>query len=172
MEIDLRTFDDVDWNTDLFRFHFSEATVPNPGDAIFEHLPPAHYSVERVQFVPTSNNAQLMTMTDRQLAKIESSQQTTVRIERNIGSPLTGLVRGLEDANIRYALLTIRYWGPEEQPGQNGKPIRWATAFEVIPITSQGEFTTDPITPGKYWADYLRSNLTVRINRNPTLEAT
>jgi beta-lactamase regulating signal transducer with metallopeptidase domain/thiol-disulfide isomerase/thioredoxin len=153
VEIELRTFDDVDWNTDLFRFHFSEAKVLNPGDTVFEHLPPARYSVERVQFVPTSNNAQLMTMTDRQLAKVESNRQTTISIGRKSGRPLIGRVQGLKDEDLRFALLTIRYWGPEEQPGQNGKPSRGATAFEVIPITSHGEFTTDPIPPGKYWAE-------------------
>ncbi len=92
-------------------------------------------------------------MMDRQLVDVVSEQRSSVRFERKAGRPLAGRVRGLEDANLRLAQLTIRYWGPEEQPGQQGKPVRWATTFQVLPLTSQGDFTTDPIPAGKYWAD-------------------
>ena len=62
-------------------------------------------------------------------------------------------MRGLENVDLRHAHVTINYFGPEEEPGKDGKRIRYGTAFDVIPITSEGSFTTDPIPPGKYMLD-------------------
>ena len=42
-EIDLRTFDGVNWTPDLFRFHFGSFPLPTNGDNLFEHLPPAQF---------------------------------------------------------------------------------------------------------------------------------
>ena len=94
-----------------------------------------------------------MVMTDRQLVTIRSNHRSSIRFERKLGRPLTGRVRGLEDVDLRVARLTIQYWGPEEEPGRDGKPSRRATTFAVLLLTSNGEFTTDPIPPGKYWAE-------------------
>jgi thiol-disulfide isomerase/thioredoxin len=59
-------------------------------------------------------------------------------------------VRGLENTELRYAYVTIQYTGPEEQFGPDGRRGRRFLAFDVIPITSDGRFTTDPIPPGQY----------------------
>ena len=91
----------------------------------------------------------LMNPADRKLVKVESDQRATVRIDRKVGRPLKGQVRGLEDVELDHAHVTIEYFGAQE--GQwNGRPYTPGTAFDAIPITSQGDFTTDPIPPGKY----------------------
>jgi beta-lactamase regulating signal transducer with metallopeptidase domain len=177
VEIELRTFDGVDWNPDMLRVHFGESSIANPDLTVFEHLPPALYAVERGQQTRTGEHEILNTFADRQLAKIEPNKRTMLRIERKIGHPLRGQVRGLEKVDLRYALVTVMYWGPEEQPSNYRGPVnkgdasirrlfgetspkkppvqraRFLTAFDVIPVTSEGGFTTDPIPPGKYWVD-------------------
>ncbi len=59
-------------------------------------------------------------------------------------------MRGLEKEDLRYAHVTINYFAPGEEPGKDGKPVQYMTALDVIPITSDGAFKTDPIPPGKY----------------------
>ena len=63
------------------------------------------------------------------------------------------MVRGLEDIELAYAHIAIHRLGPEEILGNEGKLGRMYIAFDVIPIASDGHFTTDPIPPGKYSAD-------------------
>jgi RNA polymerase sigma factor (sigma-70 family) len=151
--IQLRTWDGVDWDTDVLRFHMSSYSVTNPGETVFEHLPPGKYAVEREQETPSGNRSVLLTAADRQLVKVEPEQRATVRFERKRGRPLTGQVRGLENVELRYAHVMIQYPGPEEQFGHDRRRVRQYTAFDVIPITSAGRFTTDRIPPGKYMLD-------------------
>jgi RNA polymerase sigma factor (sigma-70 family) len=135
--------------SDFLRFHSSSYTAKNPGETVFEHLPPGEYAVERVLHTPTGTDSVLMTMADRQRVKVEASRQATVRFERKVGRPITGRVRGLENIALRYAHVTIMYTAaPERFP--DGKTGRQYTAFDVLPIKSDGRFTTDPIPPGKY----------------------
>ena len=61
VEVELRTFDGASWNKNVLRFHFGTYSVPNPGERVFEHLPPAQYSVERFQETPTGKNSDLVT---------------------------------------------------------------------------------------------------------------
>jgi RNA polymerase sigma factor (sigma-70 family) len=148
----LRTFDGVAWDTDALRFHCGEFAVPNPGEAVFEHLPPAVYSVERSEEVRTGSNSVLMNLADRQSAKVKPGKRAVIRFEHKVGHPLVGQVRGLENVQLRYANVTIMYAGPEERQ-RNGKTYRQYTTFEAIPIGSDGRFKTDPLPPGKYFAD-------------------
>jgi RNA polymerase sigma factor (sigma-70 family) len=148
----LRTFDGVEWDADALRFHEGMFSVPNPGETVFEHLPPAVYSVERGEKVQTGSNHVLLNLADRQLTKVEANQRAAVRFEHRVGRPLAGQVRGLENVELRYALVTIRYAGPEERQ-RNGQTYRQYTAFEVIAVGSDGRFRTDPMPPGKYLAD-------------------
>ena len=150
--IELRTFDGASEITDSLHFHMSTFSLENPGETLFEHLPPGRYAVQRYQETETGPNSKLLTDADRQLVEIESAKQATVRFERKTGRPLAGRVRGLEDVELRFAIVTIRYLGPEEVLGNDGKRARMYVAFDVIPIDSDGHFTTDPIPPGKYWA--------------------
>jgi beta-lactamase regulating signal transducer with metallopeptidase domain/thiol-disulfide isomerase/thioredoxin len=150
--IDLKTFDGIAWNTDSLRFHMSSFSLVNPGETVFDHLAPAQYSVQRFQETKTDRNSALMTGADRRLVKIESAKRAIIHLERGIGQPLSGQVRGLENVELRYAHLTISCLGPEEVVGKDGHRSRVNTAFDVIPITSEGRFTTDPIAPGKYSA--------------------
>ncbi len=150
--IELKTFKGASGITDSLRFHISNFSVENPGEKSFEHLPPGQYAVQRYQETKTGPRGVLMSGADRQLAEIESAQRATIRFERKTGRPLSGLVRGLEDVKLRYAYVTINSLGPEEVLGQDGRLGRMGIAFDVIPITSEGRFTTDPIPPGDYTA--------------------
>ncbi len=151
--IELKTFDGVTWNTDTLRFHMGTFSLDNPGEKLFEHLPSGQYAVTRYQETKTDPNSTLMMEADRQVVDIESAKRTTIQFERKTGRPLSGVVRGLENVELRYAYLRISYPGPEEVLGHDGKRSRMYLAFDVIPITSDGRFTTDPIPPGKYSAD-------------------
>jgi RNA polymerase sigma factor (sigma-70 family) len=164
----LRTFDGTEWDTDALRFHEGEFSVPNPGETVFEHLPPAVYSVERDEQVRTSSNTVLMNLADRQLAKVAANQRVAIRFEHKVGRPLKGQVRGLENVELRNALVTIMYAGPEERH-RNGKTYRQYTTFEVIAIASDGRFKTDPMPPGKYFANVsaVRSSTPVQSTEHP-----
>ena len=151
--IELKTFDGLDWDTDSLRFHMSSFSLANPGETVFEHLPPGQYSVQRFEETKTDRNTVTISGADRRLIKIESAKRAIVRLERRIGQPLSGRVRGLEDVELRYAHLTISSIGPEEVVGKDGRRGRLYSAFDVIPITPEGRFTTDPIAPGKYSAN-------------------
>jgi RNA polymerase sigma factor (sigma-70 family) len=142
------TLQDTERESDSLRFHSSSYSVKNPGETVFEHLPPGEYTVQREIDTPTGSTV-LMTMADRQRVKVEAGKQATVRFERKKGRPITGRVRGLENVPLRYAHVTIMYAAALERfPG--GKSARPYTAFDVLPIKSDGRFTTDPIPPGKY----------------------
>ena len=67
-------------------------------------------------------------------------------------SRLKGRVVGLENADLKFALLTIGHTGPEEVLNKEGHRGRLAVTFDVISIDSSGQFTTDPIPPGQYYA--------------------
>ena len=151
--IELRSFDGIVWNTDFLRFDARTFFMTNPGETVFEHLPPGHYAVQRRQMMKIGPNRNLMTSVDRRLVKIESTKHASIEFERKIGKPLSGQVQGLETSELRYAHLTISYPGPEEVFGNDGKRSRMIVAFDVIPITADGRFTTDPIPPGKYTAE-------------------
>lgn len=56
----------------------------------------------------------------------------------------------MENVELRYAYLTISHLGPEEVFKNGEKRQRIFVAFDVIPITSDGRFTTDRIPPGEY----------------------
>lgn len=150
--IELKTFDGVAWNTDCLRFHFSSFSLVNPGETVFEHLPPGQYAVQRDVETRTGSNTVLQTGADRRLVEIESARRAIIRFDRSVGQPLSGRVRGLENVELREAHLTIDHPGPEEVFGQDGRRGRRMVAFDVIPITSEGRFTTDRIPPGAYSA--------------------
>ena len=54
--IELRKINGVAWNTDFLRFHESTFSLVNPGETVFEHLPPGQYSVQRCQETKTGSN--------------------------------------------------------------------------------------------------------------------
>ncbi|HEY1602218.1 MAG TPA: hypothetical protein VGG64_21630 [Pirellulales bacterium] len=151
--IELRSFDGIVWNTDAVRFHFSNCLIKNPGETMFEGLPPGRYAVQRNQMLETGERTMLINLSDRQLVTVESNKRATVRFSREAGRPMSGKVRGLEDLKLGHAHVTINYFGPEEEPGRDGKRLRYGTVFEAIPINADGAFTTDPIPPGDYWID-------------------
>jgi RNA polymerase sigma factor (sigma-70 family) len=149
--VELRTFDSTDWDTDVLHFHNPTLLVPNPGEKVIDHLPPGQYAVERLQKTLIAKNRGLLLQTDRQLVKIQPNQRTTVGFDRKAGRPLVGQIRGLEKIDLRYAHVTITYWGPEERFDPNyGQHVRQMTGFDVLPIQSDGRFTTDPIPPRTY----------------------
>jgi RNA polymerase sigma factor (sigma-70 family) len=149
VNIESRTLEGVGWCDDILRFHFGSFSVANPGEKMFEHLPPGQYVVQRFQETPMGRGA-LVTASDRQLAKVGPNQSVTIRIDRRVGRSLKGQVRGLENIKLRYARVMIQYPGPEEQSDANGRRGRMLTGFDTIPIKADGRFTTDPIPPGEY----------------------
>jgi len=150
--IELTSFDGVTWHSDSLRFHMSSYSLANPGERVFEHLPPGHYAVQLYNEAQTGPNSRLLTDMDRQLVEVAAEKQSSIRFDRKIGRPLTGQVLGLENADLRYARLTIQHVGPEEVLGKDGRRGRRYLAFDVISINSDGRFTTDPIPPGEYTA--------------------
>ncbi len=135
--------------SDSFFFHPEFHSVANPGETAFKHLPPGQYLVQRVLNIQTGKSTVLMVDADRQQVKVEAGKQTTVRFERKTGRPLSGRVRGLEKVKLRYGHVEITYFGPPERlPGGNSRRI--VTMFDVLPIQSDGRFTTNPIPPGMY----------------------
>ena len=58
--VELRSFDQSNWNPDFLRFHFG-THGKNPGETVFEHLPPATYAVERNELTKTGRRSVLMT---------------------------------------------------------------------------------------------------------------
>jgi thiol-disulfide isomerase/thioredoxin len=150
--IELTSFDGVTWHSDSLRFHMSSYSLVNPGEKVFEHLSPGHYAVQLYNEARTGANSRLLTDMDRQLVEVASEKQSSIRFDRKIGRPLAGQVLGMENADLRYALLTIHHAGPEEVLGNDGRRGRRYLAFDVISINSDGRFTTDPIPPGKYTA--------------------
>jgi thiol-disulfide isomerase/thioredoxin len=147
--IQLQQLDGGDWDADSLRFHFSSSEVKNPGETLFEHLPPGRYVVERYQQTGTGRKVGMFNC-DRQLVSVGPGRPASVRFERGAGRPVTGRVRGLEGADLRYAYVSIHYPGPEEHLGKDGRRGRMITGFDSIPITSDGRFKTDPMPPGRY----------------------
>ena len=152
--VELKSMDGKRQSPDVLRFHMSEFKLKNPGETVFEHLPPAEFTVQ-VQFeTKTDPNTTLLSGADRQLVMVESGKAVEVQFERKTGRPLKGLVRGLEDVELRYAYLTVQHPGPEEE-FEEGRRSRMYVAYDVLPISGDGRFTINPIPPGKYWASLL-----------------
>ncbi len=150
LNIQSQKLDGGEWNGDTLRLHFSSTHAKNPGESLFEHLPPGEYAVERFLEVPGAKNTTLLAGADQQLVQVAAKRHADARFERSVGRPVRGRVRGLENVELRNANVTIQYAGPEEQVERNGRRARVYTTFEVIPITSDCKFRTDPIPPGKY----------------------
>jgi len=124
----------VTWEQDFLRFHSAVLSVDNPGERVLEHLPPGHYSAQRVITTQTESRSQLMTMGERQLFEVESGKQVDIRFERKTGRRLTGRVTGLENSELKYAHLTINHLGPEEVLSQDGKRNRMYVAPDVLAV--------------------------------------
>ena len=138
----------VDWESDCFFYRGIE--VPNPGERVVRSLPPAQYAVERLGLTPTGIRTNSMNMAERRLLRVEAGKRAESSYDRKTGRVVEGHVRGLEQVKLRYALVTIGYWGPEEQFKRDGKPSRMQTTFDVIPISSDGRFKTPPLPPNQY----------------------
>lgn len=149
--IELKTFDHVAWNVDVLRFHGATFSLDNPGEKRFDHLPSGQFSVQFQHQTKTAGGT-LSTGGDRQLVEIEPAKHARIRFARKQGRSLSGVVRGMEDVELREAFLTIKFPGPEEIFGNEKKPGRRYIALDVLPITSAGRFTIDPIPPGDYTA--------------------
>jgi hypothetical protein len=150
VHIELRTFDEVDWKPDILRFHMSTFRVDNPGKRRFDRLPPATYAVERSNETKTGEHSVLMTDCERKLVRVESGKDYPVRFAHDAGVVVDGVVKGLEGSDLRYATVSIGYWGPPEEPREDGRRSRVLTHFDVIPITADGHFQTDQMPPGTY----------------------
>lgn len=154
VRMSLESFAGTARRTDTLDFH--DTPLKNPGKVLFEHLCPGRFNVERVLKVPFGKDGgEFMDWADRQLVRVESGKQSTVHFARKVGRVLKGRVRGLENIDLRVALVTIRYPGPEAQMNFDGTAGKFTTLFDILPINSDGQFTTDPIPPGEYYLDLL-----------------
>jgi beta-lactamase regulating signal transducer with metallopeptidase domain len=151
--IESLSFDGLTWKRDILIFASSTYSLVNPGKKIFGQLPPGQYSVQFHEKSKTDSSSKPLLGMDRKLVEVTAGSQSNVNFDRKIGRPLHGRVIGLEDVELKYAFLTIRSLGPEEVWDMKGRRIRRTVAFGVIPIESDGHFTTDPIPPGKYDAE-------------------
>jgi beta-lactamase regulating signal transducer with metallopeptidase domain len=151
--IESLSFDGLTWKRDILIFDSSTYSLVNPGKKIFGQLPPGQYSVQFHEKSKTDSSSKPLLGMDRKLVEVTAGSQSNVNFDRKIGRPLHGRVIGLEDVELKYAFLTIRSLGPEEVWDMKGRRIRRTVAFGVIPIESDGHFTTDPIPPGKYDAE-------------------
>ncbi len=64
-----------------------------------------------------------MTQCERRLLRVEPGKRTDVAFDRKTGRRVEGRVRGLEKVKLRYAYVTIGFWGPEEQFKPGGKTV-------------------------------------------------
>ena len=151
--IESLSFDGLTWKRDILIFDSSNYSLVNPGEKIFEQLPPGQYAVQFHEKSKTDRSSTPLIGMDRKLVEVTSGSQSNVNFDRKIGRPLHGRVLGLENVELKCAFLTIRSKGPDEVWDMNGHRIRRTVAFGVIPIESDGQFTTDPIPPGKYDAE-------------------
>ena len=138
----------VDWESDCFFYRGIE--VPNPGERIVKALPPAQYAIERLGLTPTGIRTNLMNMAERRLLRVEAGKRAESSYDRKTGRVVEGHVRGLEQVKLRYGLVTIGYWGPEEQFQRGAKLSKMQTTFDVIPISPDGRFSTPPLPPNEY----------------------
>ena len=145
-----RMSDRVDWKSDSILYR--QIKVPNPGEKILQPLPPGQYAVERINFTPqgSKSNSISMAMCERRLLSIAAGKRTDVTFDRKTGRRVEGRVRGLENLKLRYATVTIGYWGPEELFEPGGKKSRIQTHFDVIPIGPDGVFSTPPLPANQY----------------------
>lgn len=151
--IESLSFDGLTWKRDILIFDSSNYSLVNPGKKIFEQLPPGQYVVQFHEKSKTDSSSKPLIGMDRKLVEVTTGSQSNVNFDRKIGRRLHGRVLGLEDVELKYAFLTIRTQGSEEVWDMKGRRIRRTVAFGVIPIESDGNFTTDPIPPGKYDAE-------------------
>jgi RNA polymerase sigma factor (sigma-70 family) len=145
-----RMSDRVDRKSDSILYR--DIKVPNPGEKILQPLPPGQYAIERINFTPqgSKSNSVSMAMCERRLLAIAAGKRTDVTFDRKTGRRVEGRVRGLEKLKLRYATVTIGYWGPEELFEPGGKKSRMGTHFDVIPIGPDGVFSTPPLPPNRY----------------------
>ncbi len=145
-----RMSDRVDWKSDSILYR--QIKVPNPGEKTLQPLPPGRYAVERINFTPqgSKSNRVSMAMCERRLLSVAAGKHTDVTFDRKVGRRIEGRVRGLENLKLRYATVTIGYWGPEELFEPGGKKSRIQTHFDVIPIGPDGVFTTPPLPANQY----------------------
>jgi beta-lactamase regulating signal transducer with metallopeptidase domain len=151
--IESLSFDGMTWKRDILMFDSSNYSLVNPGEKIFAQLPPGQYAVQFLEKSKTDRSSTPLIGMDRKLVEVTAGSQSNVNFDRKIGRPLHGRVLGLENVELKYAFLTIRSKGPEEVWDMQGRRTRRTVAFGVIPIESDGQFTTDPIPPGKYDAE-------------------
>ncbi|WP_397568107.1 thioredoxin-like domain-containing protein [Schlesneria sp. T3-172] len=148
----MRSLDGATWNQDFLRIEEFQLAVKNPGERVLSKLPPGHYGAQRIIITREDASSRLMTHADRKLFQVVSAQEAGVDFESKPGKRLEGRVTGLENADLRSARLTVKYLGPEEILGRDGKPGRMLVALDVLPISSDGHFTIDSIPPGNYEA--------------------
>ncbi|QDV35085.1 sigma-70 family RNA polymerase sigma factor [Tautonia plasticadhaerens] len=143
-----RTFDGVDWESDVL--YLRDVGVDNPGRKVVEHLPPARFVVERLNMTDRGGWGLLLTPSERTLLAVDRGGRASASFDRREGRPARGRVRGLDGVKLRYAHVTISYWGPEEEPRPSGEPTRYLTHLDVLPVGPDGTFETPPLPPGSY----------------------
>ncbi len=151
--IESLSFDNVTWKRDTLRFVSSSYSLINPGEKVFENLPPGQYAVQFFDESKIDSSSTRLTGMDRKIVQVTVGNQSNMSFDRKIGQPLHGRVLGLENVKLKYAFLTLSCLGPEEVLDMNGRRNRMLLAFDVISIDSDGRFTTAPMPPGEYYAD-------------------
>lgn len=131
-----------------FRRVVSEGPLSHEGIAI-NNLPPGLYSFERDIHAIKTDTTILGITADRQGIVVEPGKETKVKIQHVDGFPVRGRILGIDDVKLNDGFVCIQYMAPY-LPNEDGRMSSRLTAFQVIRILNEREFTTDPIPPGDY----------------------
>ena len=139
----------VDWESDSVFYRGIE--VPNPGERVAPATAARSIRRRTHQLHADGHSNQ----PDEPYASGGCSwsspgKRTDATYDRKTGRAVEGRVRGLEKVKLRYACVTIGYLGPGRTFQARRQAVPDDDDFDVIPITSDGRFTTPPLPPNQY----------------------
>ena len=72
-------------DSDVLRFHFASCSVPNPGDRVFEHLPPGRYTLQCFFEPRKDDKSRTISAADLQLADVTPSARAVGSLRAKAG---------------------------------------------------------------------------------------
>lgn len=116
-------------------------SVKNGEQLVLKNLPPATYDVSRYRMLKTGQMG-MGRMLDRTHLTIVSGKEARVEFTRPNGVPIKGRVIGIPD-DVPVALVFVK------RVKDDGKSERFDLT-DGLTAGKTGEFTTEPLLPGKY----------------------
>jgi beta-lactamase regulating signal transducer with metallopeptidase domain/HEAT repeat protein len=121
-------------------------SVVNPGEVVFENLPPGTYDFYRskIFFLGDVGNG---AMCDRQDVTLLPGESKTIRLVRKSGQRVAGAIHGLPK-DVPGAFITIR---PAEYSGLPQKKDQWKLpTYDCLTCQNDANFLTGVLVPGDY----------------------